>query len=168
MSKLGQEIYSGAADFGKIGAVVSALFCTLIAVCMIIGGIYIIQYRSKLLFVDGEIIGDSVCYTVNTGKNVSTVCTTQVTYIIGGTSYTRVPVQTGSTFYNDKTRVTIWYSPDTPNQPQIQPIPASIGYFLIILAIIICFIAWIWVYITHRSKFAAAAGGVSQAWNLFK
>ena len=165
---LGDEIYSGAASFGRIWAVISSILVTIIAIFMIIGGVYIIIRRSKMLSVSGEVIGNSQCNVTQTGNNLSTICTTLLTYTINGNLYDKISTQTGTTSYTDKQQVTIWYYPDTPNKPELSPIPITAGYFLIGIAIILCIFSWLWVYITRKSKFAAAAGGIAEAWHLLR
>lgn len=43
-SSLGSEIYNGTAEFGKLWAFISAIFGSIIAIIMIITGIYIYIY----------------------------------------------------------------------------------------------------------------------------
>lgn len=167
-TNLGEEIYSGAAGYGKISAIISAIIATFISICMVIGGIYVIKNRSKMKSVDGDINGNSDCKVITSNNNVSTVCSTFVTYTVNGTVYDKILTQTGSTSYIDKQKVIIWYNPETPNKPDMEPTGVGVGYLIIILAIIICIGAWAWVYITRISKFAAAASGVSDVLNMFK
>lgn len=42
MSSLGSDLYSGAAGFGRIWAVISAIFATLVGVIFLIAGIFLV------------------------------------------------------------------------------------------------------------------------------
>ena len=164
---LGNEIYSGAAGVGKIYAWISAVIGTIIAIGMIIFGIYIIQHKSHLVSVDGIVTKDSYdCSTQTQNQTTTETCKFNVDYIVNSKNY-NITFSSTSKFSNNET-VTIWYDPNHPEQGEFNPPSKGIGWGVIVLAIIVLFGVWFWVWLTGRYKFAAAAGGAAAAINLIR
>ena len=163
---IGSEIYSGAAGFGRIYAWISAIIGTLIAIGMIIGGVYIIQHKSHLKSVDGIVTKASYdCSTKTNDKNTTTTCKFDVSYTVDK-SYNKTFSSTDTFSKDDK--ITIWYDPNHPDIGEFNPPDKWIGWLLIGIAFLIVFSVWFWVWLTKRSKFAAAAGGASAVINMIR
>ena len=63
---LGDEIYSGAASFGKLRAVIGVIIGTIIGIGLIIGGIFALIHKTKLT---GKTTGTSIDNKDNNVKN---------------------------------------------------------------------------------------------------
>lgn len=165
-TSIGKEIYSGAAGFGRLWAVISAVIGTILSILLMIGGAYIIYHRSYLRSVKGEVLEDSVCSTTTDAKgNSSTSCMTKVTYEVDGHSYPnpQKPLNSGSKSYRAGQPITVYYDPNNPNDADLNPVPKWIGILAIVISIVIIIGSWFWVWVTRKYKFAAAAGGASHA-----
>lgn len=164
---LGDEIYSGAAGVGRIYAWISAILGTIIAIGMIIFGIYIINHKSHLKFVDGTVTKKSHnCSTQTTNNNTITTCLFDVSYVVDGRKYQST--FSSSNMYKNGDIVTVWYDPNHPDKGEFDPPPKSIGWVIIGISVFIVISAWVWVWLTSRYKFAAAAGGAAAAVNMFR
>jgi len=161
---LGSEIYSDAASFGRVYAMIGAIFGTLISIMFIIGGIYIIYHKSHLKSVNGTVISDSICNQLD--KN-SKSCSTTYTYTINGKNYKGT--STSSNGYKKSENIKIWYDPNHPSvNPEIDIPSKTLGVVLIIIGIITVISAWVGVYLTRKYKFAAAASGVGGGIDIIK
>jgi len=164
---IGEQIYSGTATFGKIWAVASAIFGTIISIVMLIIGISVISHKSHLRSVPGQVMEDAECTTTDSQQQTFTTCRTKISYEVDGVTYTPT-VDSGSFQYTAGTEVTVWYSPSSPERPELNPFPKWVGWMLIIFAFLICIGVWIWVWVTRKSKVAAAAGGAIELVSLIK
>jgi len=166
-NSIGNEIYSGAADFGKIYAIISAIIGTLISIGMIIFGIYIIQHKNHLVSVDGQVTTASYdCSIPTTNQNTYTTCKFDVMYQVSNQSYTKTFSSVETFSVGDK--VTVWYDPNHPEQGEYNPPSKNIGWALIGFGVLIIIGSWFWVWMTRRYKFAAAAGGTAAAINMIR
>ena len=165
---LGDRVYDDAGKFGRVYSIFTAIGATIVFIVMLSIGIIIIRNRYRLKSVNGQVKGNSLCETITTDNNVSTLCTTNVTYKIGDNTYSNIPTQTGSTSYIDGQEILVWYNPTTPNVPELQPTPSWIGYLLIVIGLVICISAWFWVYLARVSNFASAGIGAAGIYSLFK
>jgi maltodextrin utilization protein YvdJ len=157
---VGDEIYSGAASFGRIYAWISAVIGTLIAICMCIFGVYIIQHKRHLKTVDGEVTKTSYdCSTQTQDKSTTKTCKFDVTYRVDGTDYKDTFFSTNTPSLEEK--ITIWYDPNHPEKGEINPISKTIGIVLIVLSIVVIIGVWVSVWLTKRYKFAAAGMGTA-------
>ena len=168
MSKsIGNEIYSDTASFGRIWAIISAITGTLFGIFFIIVGIYVIQHKSHLKSTKGDVVKESDCNTTIDNGNQYTQCSTTVSYNINGKEYPNKIVNTGSTkFTQGKNNITLWYSPTDPEKPEYSPAPTWLGWIIILIALLVIFGAWFWVWLTHKYKMAAAAEGASGIYSI--
>lgn len=164
---VGTQLYTGAADVGKIWATISAVLATVVAVGMVLGGIYIIYHRSHLKYVTGKVTKSSYnCVKQSTKNGAITTCKVNVSYSIDGKSFMKT--FTSSTLYKVGDDVDVYYDPTDPKDTEINPIPKWIGWALIGGAAFIVVSSWIWVWLVNRYKFLAAAQGVKGVVDLFR
>lgn len=168
MSKsIGNELYSDTASFGIIWAIINAIMGTLFGIFFIIVGIYVIQHKSHLKSTKGDVVKESDCNTTIYNGNQYTQCSTTVSYNINGKEYPNKIVNTGSTkFTQGKNNITLWYSPTDPEKPEYSPAPTWLGWIIILIALLLLFGAWFWVWLTHKSKMAAAVKGASGIYSI--
>jgi hypothetical protein len=173
--KLGSEIYSGAASFGKVWAIIGAVMSTLIGIGMIIIGITILVHKDRNPHTTATVIAcpkpdNNCCDAWTDANNVRQYsCVLQVKYNVNGKDYTKVINTTGTTQYNVGSTVPISYDPNNPQDVKTSfPPPHWLGWVLIVLALIVIFGSWVWVWLTRKYKFAAAAQGVAGGVHLLK
>lgn len=158
-------VYSGAADFGKFSAIISAIFATLIA--LFIGGIgvyFIVEGFRRSKNTTGTIT-DSDCKS-KTDENKT--CKITVDYTSGQPSKMckqKFTVQDESKFTKGK-KVKVFFDPKDPcdsGSLETHKETLIIGAILIGVAGIILLISWVVVYLTFKFKFFAAAEGAGTA-----
>jgi len=164
---LGEDIYSGTASFGKLWAVIQAVFVTILGILMIILGIYIIMHRSNMKSITGNVLGPSSCFNkISNGENYR-MCTTKIEYEIDGELYKK-EISTGSSeFSKGKNNITIWYSPVKPDNPEYDPAPVWSGWVIILTSVLIILASWFWVWLTRKYEVVAAAKGASGIYSMF-
>lgn len=146
---VGNKIYSGAASFGLAWSFIGAIICTIFAVIMICGGIYMLfikieKIQAKVTYVkDKEITvnfdykGSNYQKTINSNKN---------SYTVGENIYVCM---------NEKDK--------NVDNVTLECNPKKTGGLLILGAIIFAGFGWFWYWAVRRWKFLAAAQGVSGA-----
>jgi len=162
---LSSEIYTGTADFGKTWSVIGAITSTFIGIILFVVGIVILVNKSTYKSVMGIAVSDSVCSWSNNNGNSIASCTTEVKYSVG-IDYQQ-NIDTGSSRYKAGDYVKVYYG-NNPNSPTGNPVSSLVGWVLIIIAVLMIASSWIWVFLTRKYKFAAAAEGVSGAWGIIK
>lgn len=162
---VGSEIYSGAAGFGQFWSFIKAVVASLIAVGLVIAGVYILYHKSHLKQVIGKNLKPSVCTTQTTKQGPIQMCNTEVSYIVDGKVYKRS--FSGNTEYaKPGMDVTVYYNPANPSDAEIEPIPSWMGWMLIGFAVLLVVGSWAWVWLTRKYKFVAAATGTMDAFGL--
>jgi hypothetical protein len=164
---IGDEIYSGAAGFGRIYSWISAVTGTLMAICLFIFGVYIIQHKSHLKSVDGKVTKSSYdCSTQTQDKNTSTTCKFDVKYTVDNIDYENTLSSTN--VFSVGETITIWYDPNNPEQGEFNPISKTVGIVLIVSSIFVIVSVWLWVWLAQRYKFAAAGMGTAAVINMIR
>lgn len=156
-------LYTGAATFGKVWSIFSAVAATLIAIAMILGGIYIIYHRAHLVSVKGKVTKSN--YDCVTQKNTKT-CQVNVEYSVSDKKYNKT--FTASSTYKTGDDILVYYDPSDPTDSEIEPIQKWVGWALIGGAVFIALSSWIWVYLVERYKFLAAAQGVKGVYDILR
>ena len=159
-TKIGTTLFSGSATVGTIYATISLITGIIVGVIMIAFGIGILLHRSHLKSVSGTVKSDSTCTSSGAGKDTTTLCSTTITYKIDGKSYNE-PADSGIKKYKSGDNLTVYYSPSTPANPELSPVPKAIGWGLIAFAILIVSGASINYYFVTKSKAYAAVVGIT-------
>jgi len=172
---LGDDIYAGSASFGRLSAYISAIIATIISVVLFILGItkyreveqvYTKQATATVneAVCDGGVLDQTVKPPVYNFK-----CTLHITYMANGVSTTSTLDMTDSKKKQKGDTLMVEFNPSVPTSVRLAlPSNHTVGMVLICIALVILLFAWGWVWITGRYKFAAAASGVSTAWNLIR
>lgn len=158
-------IYTGASDFGKFTALISAIVGTIIALLAIGIGIYLIVEETRRTQTVQGTIESVQCSPAN--------CLIQVTYQVQGRNFTKdFSVESSSSLQQGNT-VTLLVDPNNPQDNVILEIGNSnnqaaliAGGVLIGVGLLILIIVWLIYYFATKSKFFAAAEGVGEAANI--
>ena len=156
-------VYSGVATFGIIYSTISAIVATLIAVGLLIFGIYVLYNNFHLTQVDGVADDASVC--TGGGPNGAESCTTLITYVVAGKTY--AGSFNGYTTYPKGATVPVFYNPSNPNDSEIERFPMWAGWAMIVGAVFVAVLPWVWVYFARAYKPFAALTGVVDLVSLF-
>lgn len=161
---LANNIYDGAAEYGRFMAIIGLIIGCLIATIMIVGGVVLLFKKNKYTQIISGDITKSQCNNINN----SISCSLSAQYIVGDESnqkYTIDNTMNGKTYYNVGDKINIYYDPNNPGLSSTnKPISfVLIGSILIIIALLIICGVSLNYYIVNRYKFAAAATGVGDA-----
>jgi uncharacterized membrane protein len=164
---IGQEIYADAAGFGRIWAVLGAVFSTIVGLFIIIMGIILLFTKKKIKLSVG-IKSITPVGGGNPSDNIYSYSITLKDYTINNKVYSNITKHyNGYNLYTEADSVDIYYTKEKPSDITLdKPIPHYIGFLMILVGIIIPLMAWIWVWATRRSKFLAAAVGVGGGINI--
>jgi hypothetical protein len=173
---VGDDIYTGASEYGKIMALIGAVIGTFMSIVLIIFGIIFIL--SKPLYtgeVDGTITNEPQCIPVTTTSNNTTTtrfnCNgIDVDYKVEGKDYKSEGLFHTNDFALKKgNKLKLFYKPENPADVITDSDNKHVlGGIMIGSAVFILVGVWAWFFITKYSKFASAAGGAASAYNLFK
>lgn len=160
------EIYSGAASFGRVWTLISAWFTTILAVFVGLFGLYLLYRQFMMRSVEGIVLGGSREKSTYNPSSKQTVITyvTLVSWTVGDKKYSED--LESDTPYEHGDKVTVYYERSTPGEGTLMPMPKWSGFMVIGGALGMVIIAWLWVYATQRWKFLAAATGVSDVYRL--
>lgn len=170
---LGDDIYSGAAEYGKFNAFIGLIFGTILAIILIIiGTTLLVHHEEPIQFVEGTIINVPTCTTLqdkDTQESYST-CYVEINYTINKINYTYKGYTKEPKKYTNGEKIGLYYKPSSPKDAKLTKDWSEhlIGGILLGTGIFIAGVSWLWYYITNRYKFAAAAGGVAGAAELFR
>ena len=167
---VGSQIYDGAEEFGHIEAWIGAIFATVIGFVFVIIGIVAVSRKTSLTNnVEGKIT-KAICGPSYQSDNQQLYnCSIDIEYTIDNKKYTISTSKTDNFQKYKGQTINIYYNPNTPEKGVIQSDNSkNVGIVFIGAGLIIPVFAWLWLWITYKSKFAAATGGVVGAINLIK
>jgi hypothetical protein len=163
MSNLGEEIYSGTADFGKAMSLISAVIGTIISIGLIIGGIYLITKKNVYT---GKTSGKVIEAHCSEQNNITT-CHIRVSYTVDNKEY--IISKDTNNWINLGDTVDVEYNPLDPSNAEVQHMnPRLAGIILLSIAVFLLVAGWLSVYLTRRYKAFAAISGVSSGINLLR
>jgi len=170
---LGEDIYDGAATFGRIRATISVVFGTIFGILSLGIGVFLLfkktKYKSSVL---GTIINDTNCNKV---ANISSskkqeitynyICKSlEINYEVDGTMEKLVTDTNSPVNYKKGDNLKIFYD---PINPKISSITSDnyhlIGAICVGVGSLMLIGTWFWYKMTMKYKFIAAAGGISGA-----
>jgi hypothetical protein len=165
---VGDELYSDVASVGRTWALISAIIITIISLAAIIAGIVLLTKKGSRTKVSATIVkinnGDtgSVCPKIS-DNNYS--CLIWIKY-----NEVKEPVMynyTGNTQYYVGQTISVWIDKNNPQNFDLDYTePKKLGTILIVGGIIILGFSWLYVWLTRKSKFIAAASGANLGLNI--
>ena len=172
MADVGQEIYSGAASFGKLRATIGVIIGTLLGLGLIIGGIILLVHKTKRTKnVNGFPTDNEVpqCTTNSKDNNLTYQCKFSLSYTINGTEHTKQFTTNESKDYSGQTQIKLYYNPENVSDISVtQDNYGTIGGVLLGSGFFILIIAWVGWWLVNKYKFIAEVSGTSGAIQMFK
>jgi hypothetical protein len=169
----GSEIKSFAAGakpavvmYGRYQAIVGAVVGTLIAICMIIGSVFLIKAKSERTATSTATVvtGSAPCTSSTVNNNLVWSCSSlKISYIANGKPLSAIVGINSSENYTVGRTLTVYYDPNNASDVSASSdinTKHTIGWVLIPIAILILVGSWAWLYITIRNSDMAAIGGV--------
>lgn len=165
MNNIGNQIYTGAAEYGKVMAIIKAAIAIVIGTIFIAVGIFLaVRKTNRTSFVSGTIINIPTCVENGTNKSINWNCNIIIQYVINGKTY-KTPLNTnGNIHYLTGQTVDLYYDPNNITDIDMGTDNTHvIGYFIIVIAAITMIISIIWAYLATRYKSIAAVEGAYDA-----
>ena len=149
-----QPVYDASAAIGIAYAIFSAVMATIICGFVIYFGVWVKNMNSdKTGYIKGTII-DATCTNAKNDKS----CLASIDYKVNNVNYS-VSATTG--IVNKGQTIDIYYDPKNPNNFSLyNNTTNTIGWVIIIIAVIILLSSWGWLILTIFFKPVAAATGV--------
>ena len=181
---MGDQLYSGAAEVGKIRTTIGLVFAVIIGVILLIAGIALLFKKNVHTDKVSAMVDSGTCSTVyrNNGNNsyVSYVCDLKISYTYNGVRYPKLDTTPGSepTFFplsitSDRTyvkgnTVDIFVDPNHPEDNSLESLKSDkiAGWICIGIAVFIVGMAYLMRWLSQRYKFFAAAEGVGLGANI--
>jgi hypothetical protein len=160
------EAYDGAALYGRFMALVSLVIGNIIAVVLIGVSIYLLVSKGKYTEVTTGTIQEATCNQTFVRNGVSTSCILKIQIEVNGKTYDVSHSTSGSKQYFKGNTIKVRYDPSNPQDSSIEPSRALVGWILLGVGAFIIIAVWIYWWIVSTFKFAAAAQGVSSAYNM--
>lgn len=164
----GDELYSDVATVGRTWAFISAIIITIISLISIIGGIILLTKKGNRIKVSATIVKINNGDTGNTCPKISDnnySCLIWVKY-----DQVKTPVMynyTGNVEYYVGQTISVWIDKNNPQNFDLDYTePKKLGSILIVAGILILGFAWLYVWLTRKSKFIAAASGANLGLNI--
>jgi len=166
---LGSEIYSGAAVFGKVRAIIGVFIGTLISIFLIGFGIYAIARRKKRTH---QLVGTiqkledglNICVPTSVDNKIMYDCHFKVDYKIGIKEYSHTFQTRSNTTYTDGGSIDLYYDPKNIGDIALTPDDTHLGgWIALIVGIVMLVGVWLMLYFTLKYKVVAAASGVAGA-----
>ena len=169
---IGKEVYSGAAEFGRIRAAISFVLGVIIGIVFIIGGVALIKKKVKLTGkVQGTVTNNPTCTLHKDDQDMSLFkCTdVDIKYTVEGKDY-NITVQTdSSTKYSLNTTMNVYFNPSNPANGQLLSDDMHVlGWIGLVLGIILVIGSSVQLWLSRKYKVVAAAQGVEGAIDIVK
>jgi hypothetical protein len=167
---LGDQIYEGAGTFGHIEAWIGAIFASIIGIVFIIIGIVSVSHKTSLTNkVQGKITTATCGSPYQSDNQQLYNCSLSIEYNVDNKKYTITTTTNDNLQHYQGENINVYYNPSNPEKGAIQSDNSKMmGIIFIVAGIIIPAFAWLWLWITYKSKFAAAVGGAAGAFNMMK
>lgn len=170
---VGEQLYSGTAEFGKISAGIGAGVISVISLFIIILGIIVIsEHHDKRYEVSGTITsidGDprGHCYRTSDDHYHCRITTKYIAK--DGREYVHIFSYSGSDYIETGDTISMYIKENEPTNVQLNPpVTKMSGVYVIIFGLALAAIGWGIYYITRKSKFAAAVVGADTAFNIIR
>ena len=168
------DVYSDAADFGKVYTTISLIIASVLCIIMVIVGIVILNTKDPYTDMVNAIVNNSMCndsYDPTMNKNTRN-CNLYLSYNYKGKNYSNInyTVNNTTSMYFTGQNFTIYINPNNPTD--ISTISKTqekyMGFIIIGLGIFILLIALFHWWLTRKSKFFAAAEGTGAGISIYR
>lgn len=159
MTNLGDQIYSGTATIGRVGAVIGAVFATILGIGMIIFGIITVRKRVHRTVKTVATVTSANCTpkVADDSTSVEYLCALGLDVHHHAASLDL----TSAIKYKVGDSISIYYDPHNPSDVRMESDNTShfAGWVLFVMGLFLITFPWLWVYATQKSKDVAAVGG---------
>ncbi len=160
---LGENLYEGAAGYGRFRVYVSAALGALVGLGLLGGGVYLSRQPSVQMAQTKGTILSSQCRTVVENKNFKIKCANTVQYRVNGQSYQRIILTNGDREYKKGDIIDLEYElahPQNARAPRLLTARTA-GMLMLGAGVLVIGFSLIKVFMARKFKFFAASEAVS-------
>ena len=163
MSSLGDKIYSGAADYGKIRSGLNLFIGVIVSIALLIFGIYII--RKPKVYVENVIgkVKSSTCLQIQQNKEFFWNCSMNIDYEVKNTKYNTDIVNRSSIKYNPDDNIDLYHEVNNPRKISADKDDSNLGWILVGISLLIMIFLIVNFILTLYSTTYASVVGVTSA-----
>lgn len=167
---VGNEIYEGASEFGRILAKIGVVIGTIVGLGLIIAGSILLFKKTKRSEKMSGTVTAAECkeHVIERDERKNTMynCHLEVEYANGKTMKDRID---SSEWYSEGDKIDVYVDPDNEENVSLSSDNTKpFGIILLVIGIFVIGFSWLWLWITNKSKFAAASGGVASTIRMFR
>lgn len=169
---IGKEVYSGAAEFGRIRAAISFVLGVIVGTIFIIVGVVLIKKKVKLTGkAQGTVTNYPSCtlHQDDQDQPLFKCVDVNIKYTVEGKDY-NITVQTDSNMkYSKNSTMNIYFNPSNPGNGQLLSDDMHVlGWIGLVLGIILVIGSSVQLWLSRKYKVVAAAQGVGGAIEIAK
>lgn len=173
-SSLGDDLYTGAAEVGKIRTTISLVIACVIGVMLIVFGVYLLfkenKHTTAVTATIVDIMPNGNCTSTIDRNNTQIVsCDVHVTYDYNGKTYVPANVlRTTDGFHSKNGTMTVYIDPLNPIDCSLESkqMDTTAGMIVVGIAVVVIASAILLWWLSQRYKFFAAAEGVGLGANV--
>jgi hypothetical protein len=167
---IGDDLYDGAATFGRFMATVWLVIGTIIGLVLLGISLYLLLTPPKYSEHTTAKVIEAKCDRVPTGDSRGMVndCLLKIEYTVDDKHIVKDYNSKSSTYYSVGSELKIRYNPDNPEDFTTAISRKVVGWILLAIGLVIMVISWVSWWIVTSFKFAAAATGVGSAYDMVR
>jgi hypothetical protein len=159
LESLGQEIYDGAASFGRFNAIIGLVIAHLISLALIAFSVYLWKQKDRHTETVTATISKADCNRIVTDQSVNYDCHLTLDYQVDGTPYSS-SVHTQSGLYQPGSPYSIRFNPSNPSDITNSMRNSTWALILLGIGLVLILCSWIGYYVVDNFQIAAAASGL--------
>lgn len=166
---VGDDLYDGAATFGRFMATISLVIGVLTGLILIGISIYLLVTPARYTELTTAKVNEAKCDRVPTGdsRGFMNDCIMKIEYTVDGKQIVKDHNSKGK-YYSVGDTIKIRYDPSNPEDFSTSMSRKTVGWILLAIGIPVIFLSWLSWWIATTFKFAAAATGVGTAYNIVR
>jgi len=183
-ASMGDQLYTGAAEVGKIRTTIGLVFAVIIGIILLIAGISLLLKKNVHTMKVSATVDSGTCPPIYTntknGSYINFKCDLKISYVHDGERYPKLDATPGSepTFfplsitstqaYVKGNTVDVYIDPNNPVDYSLESLQSDklAGWIFIGIAVFIVGMSYLMRWLSQRYKFFAAAEGVGLATNI--
>lgn len=162
---IGTTIYDGAAAYGYFMSYISLIVGNIIGIALVVLGLHLIFKKDKFSAKTTAVVKQEQCEKNTMSKDGAHTCFLELQYNASG-SVVKKQYTTTDKIYNTGDEITIRYNPQNPQEITTALSARTLGWIFFSIGLFVLIGAWIYWYIIHTFKFAAAAAGLGSAMDI--
>jgi hypothetical protein len=168
---IGDDLYDGAATFGRFMATVWLVIGTIIGLVLLGISLYLLLTPPKYSEHTTAKVIEAKCDRVSTGDSRGSAnnCNMKIEYTVDDKKIVQDhSVFQSSTYYSVGSELKIRYNPDNPEDFTTAVSRKTVGWILLAIGLVVMVISWVSWWIVTSFKFASASMGAATAYDMVR